>query len=154
MYNHTDPDYICPLCLAVQGVENDKTLVRASDVVYKDDKVMAFITSFFIGNNKGHVVIIPNEHFENIYDLPSDLGAHIFEVAQKMAKALKTAYGCTGITTLQCNEPDGGQHAFHYHFHVFPRYKDDGWASNVPKTNTTPEERKEYAEKVKQALRI
>lgn len=116
-------NYVCPICLGVKGIESSDTLMKPSDVVYKDDLVTVFINSFFMGKNAGHVIIVPNEHFESIYDLPQKYGHRVFDVAQKMAVALKEAHSCDGITTRQNNEPAGDQHAFHYHYHVFPRYK-------------------------------
>ena len=58
------------------------------------------------------------------------------------------------ITTRQNNEPAGDQHAFHFHFHIFPRYKDDGYNVVQPseKRLADPHERKEYAHKIKAAL--
>jgi len=153
MYNHAPNDYKCPICLAIKGVENEDTLIRQSDIVYKDDLVMSFISSFFIGKNLGHVIIVPNEHFENIYDLPNNYSSRITSVAQEMAFALKRAYKAEGITTLQNNEPAGNQHAYHYHFHVFPRYENDDLHNNMlNKKSTTPEERKLYAEKLIEEL--
>lgn len=154
MYNHAAKDYKCPICIAIQGLENSDTLIYKSDIVYKDDLITAFITSFFIGNNPGHVIIVPNKHFENIYDLPDEYAHRIHEVAKHMAFALKQAYQCEGITTLQNNEPAGGQHAFHYHFHVFPRYLNDELHKNMlDKKSTTPEERLSYANKIKDYLK-
>lgn len=153
MYNHASSEYICPICIALKGLENKKTLIRQSDIVYKDELVTAFISSFFIGNNPGHVIIVPNIHYENIYDLPVLYSARIADVAQKMAIAVKKAYSADGITTLQNNEPAGGQHAFHYHFHIFPRYENDQLHKNMMyKKSTTQEERKPYAEKIKSQL--
>ncbi len=126
-------DYICPICLGVQGVENEHTVMKQTDVVYKDDLVTAFVNSFFSGhNNDGFVIVVPNEHFENLYSLPAEYGYRIFEIAQKIAIAMKQAYACDGITTRQNNEPEGDQHAFHFHFHVWPRYKDDGYNTMKP----------------------
>lgn len=151
MYNHAPKNYICPICLAVQGVESEKTLIRKSDLVYSNDFVSGFIASFFIGKSLGHVIIVPNKHFENIYDLPNAYGSKISEAAQEIALALKRTYLCEGITTVQNNEPDGNQHAFHYHLHLFPRYKGDELHKHMlEKQNTTPEERKSYAEKLQE----
>lgn len=153
MYNHAPQNYKCPICLGLQGVESEDTLIRPSDIVYSDDLVTAFISSFFIGNNPGHVIIVPNQHFENIYDLPEEYAFRIQKVARIISLALKKAYNCGGITTLQNNEPVGNQHAFHYHFHVFPRYENDELHKNMlNKKSTTAEERKHFAEKIKQAL--
>lgn len=149
MYNHEPENYTCPICIAVQGIENDDTLIAQSDIIYRDDSVMAFISSFFIGKNPGHIIVVSNNHYENIYDFPEDVGHRIFDVAKKMANVLKKAYNCDGITILQNNEPAGNQHAFHYHFHVFPRYENDELHKNMlDKKSTTADERKEYSEKV------
>lgn len=148
-------DYICPICLGVQGIENEHTVMKQADVVYKDDLVTAFINSFFAGhNNDGFVIVVPNKHFENLYSLPAEYGHRIFEVAQKVAIAMKQAYGCDGITTRQNNEPEGDQHAFHFHFHVWPRYKDDGYNTIKPEDKylADPELRASYAQKMIIAL--
>jgi histidine triad (HIT) family protein len=153
MYNHAPHNYKCPICIALDGKENDDTLIRQSDIVYKDSLVTAFISSFFIGKNLGHVIIVPNKHFENIYDLPSEYSFRITEVAQKMAIAIKKSYSAEGITTVQNNEPAANQHAFHYHLHIFPRYENDELHKNMlDKKPTTLEERLPYAEKLKVEL--
>jgi histidine triad (HIT) family protein len=147
-------NYNCPICLGVQGKESPDTLIKPSDIVYQDDLVTGFINSFFMGKNAGHVILVPNEHFESIYTLPSKYGHRIFDVAQKVALAMKEAYQCDGITARQNNEPAGDQHAFHFHSHIFPRYEDDGYNAVQPseKRLADPAERKAYAEKIKAAL--
>jgi len=153
MYNHASPDYVCPICLGVSGAESEDTLLRLTDIVYIDEFVTAFINSFWIKNNPGHVIVVPNDHYENLYDLPNDLGSHIFAVAKKISIAMKKAYKCDGITTFQNNEPAGGQHAFHYHFHIFPRYtNDDLHANMMNKQLADPAKRKEYADKLRAKL--
>ncbi|HEX7041994.1 MAG TPA: HIT family protein [Patescibacteria group bacterium] len=154
MYNHALKDEVCPICLGVRKIENAQTLIRQSDIVYQDEDVTAFISSFFIGNNKGHVVIVPNQHFENIYDLPEEVISQIQKIAKKLAIAVRGAYSCEGITLLQNNEPAGNQHAFHYHLHIFPRYQNDElYVYMLKKTPTTPKERLPYAEKLKTHLK-
>ncbi|MBW4061966.1 HIT domain-containing protein [Candidatus Saccharibacteria bacterium] len=152
--SHAPENYDCPICLGLLGSASQKTLIKASDFVYRDELVSAFINTFFIGKNGGHVIVVPNEHFENIYTLPVAHGHRIFDVAQMIALAMKAAYDCDGITTRNNNEPAGDQHAFHYHFHVFPRYVDDDYNSVSPaeKRLTEPAERAGYAAKIKAAL--
>jgi histidine triad (HIT) family protein len=153
MYNHSPNGYTCPICLGVKGVESNETLICKSDIVFKDDLVTAFIGSFFIEGNHGSVIIVPNEHFENIYDLPNKYAHRIAEIAQKAARAVRKTYPSDGITILQNNESDANQHAFHYHLHVFPRYKSDRFFEQLLKTQkSTPEERQQYADKVKKEL--
>lgn len=138
----------------MRGVVSDKTLLLPQDIVYKDVKVTAFINSFWIKNNPGHVIVVPNDHYENLYDLPDTLSAHIFAIAQKIAIAMKESYGCDGITTLQNNEPAGGQHAFHYHLHIFPRYENDDLHVNMAdKQLADPAKRKQYVEKLRSHLK-
>lgn len=154
MYNHAPENYKCPICLGVNGVENDDTLLKQADLVYKDDLVSAFINSFWIDTSKGHVIVVPNQHFENLYDMPTELGHRIFEVTKKIALAMKQSYGCDGITTRQNNEPAGDQHAFHYHQHVFPRYTGDSYNINMSQKSilSAPEERLKYAKKLKEVI--
>ncbi len=154
MYNHAPENYICPICLGVQGVENDDTMIRQTDIVYKDDLVMAFIGSIWVGtNNPGHPLVVPNEHFENVYDIPKEVGHRIFEVAQKVALALKEVRKCEGVTFRQNNEPASSQHAFHYHLHLFPRFVGDELDTQIKNSyRPSPEERKPYADALKAAL--
>jgi histidine triad (HIT) family protein len=150
MHNFAPPNYICPICLGVEKIENANTLIRHSDVVYQDELCMVFVASYFIGTNSGHLIVVPNQHFENIFDLPDEVGAHLFAVAKKFAEIMKLAYHCDGVTTLQNNGPDAGQHAFHYHLHLFPRYKnDDIYTYMNNKRETTAEERVSYAQKIR-----
>ncbi|MFA4817377.1 MAG: HIT family protein [Parcubacteria group bacterium] len=153
MYNHAPENYKCPICLAVKGIENEDTMIKQADIVYKDDLVTIFIGSKFIKNNPGHPIIVPNTHYENFYELSDDVACHIIKIAKKVALALKTARKCEGITITQNNEPVGNQHAFHYHLHVFPRFTDDELYKNMIDTVvSTPEERIKYAEELRKYL--
>lgn len=148
MYNHAPEDYICPFCLVVKGVENEHVLSKQADIVYKDDYITAFISAGRFKNNKGHVLIIPNDHFENIYDLPDEISARIHILERKIAVALKEVYKCDGVSSRQHNEPCGSQDVWHYHLHVFPRYKDDNLYLSERELSK-PEERIEYANRLR-----
>ena len=111
----------------------------------------AFISMRWWVNNPGHAIVVPNVHVENMYELSRDLAADIHESARLVALAMKRAYGCSGISTRQHNEPAGYQDVWHYHLHVFPRYDaDDLYGS--PFRETTPDERLSYAELLRAAL--
>jgi len=154
MFNHASPDYVCPICVAISGKETSDTLIRQSDIVYKDNFVTVFISSFFIGKNSGTVIVTPNKHYENIYDLPLKYSSHIAKIAKVIAIAVRNTYKCDGITTLQNNEPAGNQHAFHYHLNIFPRYENDNLHKNMlDKKTPTPRERAPYAEKLRKELK-
>jgi histidine triad (HIT) family protein len=151
--SHTFADYHCPICPAIAGIENKDTFIKQSDIVYRDSSVTAFISTFFKENNPGHVIIVPNMHYENIYSLPDAVSDQVQAVAKKVAMALKLAYHCDGISTAQHNEPEGDQHAFHYHFHVFPRYEYDDLYSHIhEKTQPEPADRAVYADRLRKHL--
>jgi histidine triad (HIT) family protein len=102
-------------------------------------------------NALGHVIIIPNEHHENIYDLPPAFAAELHACSRAVALAMKNAYPCDGITIRQNNEPAGGQDVWHYHLHVYPRYMGD----NFPRVevSVTPEEKRAgYARRLRAQL--
>ena len=154
MKSNARQGYICPICLGNQGIENKDTLLKKTDLVFRDDLVSVWINSFWIKGNEGHVIIVPNEHYENIYEIPNQVGHRIFEISKLMSSAIKGAYSCDGITLRQNNEPAGDQHAFHYHLHVFPRYKNDNFNQELTKKSflSEPQKRIEYIEKLKKYL--
>ncbi len=129
MHNHAPQNYACPFCLLIQGVENERVRSVQSDIILKNEMVTAFVGSHQWGNNHGNVIIAPNEHYENIYDLPIHYAQPIHELARTIALAMKAVYSCDGVSTRQHNEPAGNQDVWHYHLHVTPRYNGDGFYS-------------------------
>lgn len=153
MHNHSPENYKCPICLAVQGIENEDTMMMQDDIFYRDELVSAAINSKFVGNNPGHVIVIPNKHFENFYDLPAEENNQIMKVAKIVALALKEIRKCEGISLQQNNEPAAGQHAFHYHLHIFPRFDNDKLLDNMENFRISlPSERLEYANELREYL--
>ena len=80
---------------------------------------------------KGHALILPKNHFDDIYSMDDATAAHVFQVAVKVAKAMKETLGCEGLNIVQNNGEITGQTVFHFHMHIIPRYKGDtvniGW---------------------------
>jgi len=151
MYNHADENYVCPFCLLVGKVEDVHVHSAREDIIYQDVEVTAFLSAHQWPNNRGHVIIVPNEHFENIYDLPLHLATCIQGLAKAVALAMKIAYRCEGITIRQNNEPAGDQDLWHYHLHVFPRYRGDRFNSSQ-KELMDPLERAGYAQRLRSVL--
>ena len=151
MYNHAPEGYSCPFCLvAKERIRGNIHGLEESDIIHRDEFITAFIPHGWWDNNKGHVIIIPNAHFENLYELPSDYSIKIHAFEKEVAIAFKAVYKCDGVSSRQHNEPDGGQGVWHYHLHVFPRYKNDELYLNTYKNRkTTVEERAPYAEKLR-----
>jgi len=146
MYNHASPDYKCPICLAVEGIESEETMVKQDDIFYRDDLVMAVINSKFVGNNPGHAIVVPLKHYENLYELPEKEATQIMKIAKEVAIAMKEVRKSDGVMIRQNNEPASGQHAFHYHMHIFPRFEDDHFWENQSNVRVAdPEERKPFS---------
>ena len=111
-----------------------------SDIIYHDGVITAFISLHQWPRNPGNIIVVPNEHFENIYDLPPHYGSDIQRVARLVALALKAVYACDGVSTRQHNEPAGNQDVWHYHVHVTPRYQDDQFYGTQPELMTVGKE--------------
>ena len=149
MYNHEPQKYICPLCQIAKGEPTEYGSQEGS-VVFRDELLTAFIAGKWWRSNPGHVIIVPNQHIENLYDLPEEIGHKIFDLSKRIAVAFKMAYVCDGVSTRQHNEPAGNQDVWHYHLHIYPRYKDDNLYLNHKDTYwPTMEEKKPYADKLK-----
>jgi histidine triad (HIT) family protein len=152
VHTHAPEGYLCPFCLIVQGIEQDDVYTRSADIVYRTEAVTAFIGSHQWPNNRGHVILIPNAHYENLYDLPLTVATQIHAAVRTVALAMKRAYGCPGISTRQHNEPAGNQEIWHYHVHVFPRWPDDALYGSR-RSFMPPEERLLYAERLRSCLK-
>jgi histidine triad (HIT) family protein len=111
----------------------------------------AWISRRWWANNPGHVIVVTNEHVENMYALSQKLAGEVHDTARQIALALKEAYRCEGISTRQHNEPAGYQDVWHYHVHVFPRYEGDGLYGS-PYRETSADERRPYARRLRDAL--
>jgi histidine triad (HIT) family protein len=114
----------------VQGKDSFENQLKQTDIVFQGAEVTAFMATRKYPNNQGHVLIIPNEHFENIYDLPLALASKIHALGRNIALAMKSEYRCDGILLRQHNEPAGDQNIWHYHLHVIPRYEHDNFHSS------------------------
>lgn len=81
--------------------------------------------------SKGHALILPKEHYANLYELPDELAAKVLVLAKNMITKLKDIVGCDGYNVLQNNGEVAGQTVFHFHMHLIPRYENDevniGW---------------------------
>lgn len=81
--------------------------------------------------SKGHALIIPKEHYANLYELSDELASRVLVVAKKMIIKMSEVLDCEGYNVVQNNGVVAGQTVMHFHMHLIPRYKDDnvglGW---------------------------
>lgn len=101
--------------------------------VFENEHVIAFLDISQV--TKGHTLVIPKVHKENLYELTPDIASKLYEVVPAIANALKTEFNPIGLNSINNNGEHAGQSVFHFHLHLIPRYgKGDGfgavWKSN------------------------
>ncbi len=104
--------------------------IKTAEIIYRDETVIAFLDHRPIG--KGHILVIPAKHYENIEEVPEDVLCEIYKVAKKISIAIKKTYNPSGINIIQNNGIDAGQTVFHFHVHIIPRY-DSGYNKELAK---------------------
>lgn len=90
--------------------------------IYEDNDLIAIMDLSPI--SKGHSLIIPKEHYTNIYDIDEEIAGKVMKTAKKLATKMTVALNCDGFNLLQNNGETAGQTMFHFHMHLIPRYKD------------------------------
>ncbi|MBO6111801.1 MAG: HIT family protein [Lachnospiraceae bacterium] len=98
--------------------------VFETNMIYEDDDFAVILDAG--PATKGHCLILPKEHYANIYELPEELTGKAFVLAKKMAGYLTDRLNCDGFNIVQNNGETAGQTVFHFHIHLIPRFKDDG----------------------------
>ena len=100
-----------------------------SYTVYEDDDFKAILDAG--PATRGHALIIPKEHYKDLYELPEELAAKAFVLGKKLITALTPALGADGYNLVQNNGAVAGQTVGHFHLHLIPRYEGDdaglGW---------------------------
>ena len=102
--------------------------------------------------SKGHALILPKEHYANIYEIPDELASKAIILAKKMAGIMTRALNCDGFNIVQNNGEPAGQTVFHFHVHIIPRYeKGPVMVSWVP-GEVSPEELTETGAAIRSTL--
>ncbi|MDE7038123.1 MAG: HIT family protein [Lachnospiraceae bacterium] len=99
--------------------------------------------------SKGHALIIPKEHYANLYELSDELASKVLVLAKKMITKLTDILGCDGYNIVQNNGEAAGQTVFHFHLHMIPRSKDDGVGLGWKMGELTEEDKGELLSKIK-----
>jgi len=154
MYSHQPENYICPFCLIINGIENENTLTLQSHIVYQTEIVTAFVSSHHFTQQGMNVLVIPNQHHENLYVMPAEFGNELLLAKRIISLAMKDVYRCEGISSRQHNEPAGYQDVWHYHEHLTPRFKNDNLYMTMKDSKFMPsvEVRTEEAKLINQAI--
>lgn len=117
----------CIFCKIANGEIPSKT-------VYEDENFRAILD--LSPAAKGHTLILPKNHYKNLFELPEETAAEVFAVAKKLGTQLVDKLHSDGLNIIQNNGEVAGQTVFHFHMHLIPRYKDDGqkitWEQGEP----------------------
>jgi len=97
----------------------------SASIIYEDAQVVAFLSNRPV--NKGHTLVVPKKHYENIYEIPEEEAAYLFKVTKRVAHAVKNAMNSEGIRITQNNGWAAGQVIFHLHLHVIPLLPTEGF---------------------------
>lgn len=103
--------------------------------------------------NKGHALVIPKNHYKNIWDFPAELGAEVLTAAQVVGDAIVKATGADGMNILMNNNAAAGQLVFHAHFHLIPRFKNDGFKLWKQSEYDNMDEASALAQKIEKMIR-
>lgn len=95
-----------------------------SKCLYEDDMFRVILD---LGPaTKGHALILPKEHADNLFELPDETAASAMKLARKIALQMKDKLKCDGLNLVQNNGAAAGQTVSHFHLHIIPRYEGDG----------------------------
>ena len=104
----------CIFCKIANGEIPSKTL-------YEDEDFRVILD---LGPaTRGHALILPKEHADNLYELPEDTAAKTFVLAKKMATKMAEKLQCDGLNIVQNNGEAAGQTVKQFHMHLIPRYQ-------------------------------
>lgn len=118
-----------------------------SATLYEDDEFRVILD---LGPaSKGHALILPKEHYRNLYDIDEETAAKAMKLARKMVKKMTDVLGCDGYNVVQNNEPCAGQTVFHFHMHLIPRYEGDNVGLSWTTGELTEEVKNEILQKIK-----
>lgn len=97
----------------------------------------------------GHALVIPKNHYANLFEMPEDMLAKCMKLAKVWGEKLIKALNADGMNLVQNNGLAAGQTVFHYHLHLIPRYDGDSVGELWTPGSLSEEQRKEILEKVK-----
>ena len=130
----------CVFCDIVEGSSS-------ASIVFQDETCIVFM--YIWPRNPGHMLVVPKEHSASLSELKPDIGAHLFKVAQQMAKAARLSnVRCEGINLWLSDGEVAGQDVFHVHLHVLPRFDGDGFGIKGSKGEPSREELDDIAEDI------
>ena len=107
-------DENCIFCKIIAGEIPSRT-------IYEDEEFKVILD--VSPASKGHALILPKNHYANLFDIDEEVAARAMKLAKKLATHMTEKLGCDGFNLLQNNHETAGQTVFHFHMHLIPRYE-------------------------------
>lgn len=107
-------DKTCIFCKLANGSIPART-------IYEDEMFRVILDAS--PASRGHALILPKEHYANIYEIPEETAAAAMVLAKRLTAGMTKALGCDGFNLVQNNGEAAGQTVFHFHLHLIPRYQ-------------------------------
>lgn len=92
-----------------------------ASTLYEDDNFRVILDAG--PASKGHALILPKQHYEDVCELDEAVGSKVLGLAAKIGRAMKSGLGCAGFNLVQNNGEAAGQTVYHFHMHIIPRYE-------------------------------
>ncbi len=120
-----------------------------ADIVYEDDNTIAFMNIKPI--SKGHLLVVPKKHAQDLLENTDEELANLMSAVKKIAPAALKVTGSQGFNLSVNTGSAAGQIIFHTHFHIIPRYSNDG-LQDWPHSDSEPKTRADIAAEIKKHI--
>lgn len=117
-----------------------------SHKIFENERVFAFLDIF--PSNPGHTLVIPKSHHENLLVTPPELAHELLDVVQQLTPRIMETVDAAGANVIINMHPASGQIIMHTHYHIVPRFVDDG-LQHFPQKEMSHEELARVAEKIR-----
>ena len=118
--------------------------------LYEDEHFKVFLD--LSPTSYGHALIIPKEHYKNLFELDDTIASKALVLAKKVGAAMMNTLHCDGLNVLQNNGEAAGQTMFHFHIHLIPRYKEDDTKIIFAKNSLTEDDAKKIIDLITKDL--
>ena len=115
--------------------------------IYEDDLCIAFLD--ISQATIGHTLIVPKQHFENIFELDENVMGHLGKIVVKLSKKLKETLNLSALNVLNNNGANAGQTVNHFHIHLIPRYNENDLTIKFNSNELSKEEFNDLLNKIK-----
>jgi histidine triad (HIT) family protein len=115
-------------------------------ILHEDAQVIVFLSL------EGHPLVVPKAHIPDILTLDDETAGAVMRTTARVARAVMAGLGCEGVYLTQANGAAAGQDVFHFHLHIYPRWRGDGFRVSIPPRDIGQEAKQETQQRIRAAL--